>query len=459
MVVAGRRDRRLHVHPPIHHVEDREQHGADDARPARAARHHEGLAVLDEQRRGHARKRPLARRNGVGAPGIHEPIGIRGIGRHGKIIHLVVENDPGARHGDAGTIRGVDRHGDPHHAPLAVGHREMRGARIVRRQTRRLDVRSLGGVDPGALGLGVLAGDQPGHGHIDEIAVAHVGGAIREGELHGLGHRVETRRTAGTRGGEIKTFEDVETLKQHGSARRRRREGVDLEAAVLALHRRANLGRVALEICKAEDAAAAAHLGDNLLSDGPALDNPRPRLRNGAQGTGEIRLHEHFSHFGPAIRRRGKLNAHGFGKAPRIEAILERVDARGLEGSKGKAFGEFDGGGQHPGQRQRAPALEHQRHAGGETRDRHGEGAVDRRARGQTLGEIHIARGGGGGRLPGIEGDHLAIRTAHQRKGPAPEPGREGLGHRHRKGRGHGRIHRVAPGGQHRRPGLGGQVR
>ena len=91
----------------------------------------------------------------------------------------------------------------------------MRGARIVGGQARGRHPGRLGEIDARALGLGVLRRDQARHGHIDEIRVSHVSGAIRKGELHGFRHSVKARRRARPRGGEIEPFKNIQALKQH----------------------------------------------------------------------------------------------------------------------------------------------------------------------------------------------------------------------------------------------------
>ncbi len=460
VVIAGRRNRRLDVHPPIHHVEDGQQHRADDPRPARASRHHEGLVILQQQRRGHARKRSLARRNGVGAPGIHQPVGVGGIGRHRKIVHLVVENDSRAGHGNPRAVRGVDRHGDPHRPALAIGHRKVRGALVIGGQPGRLHRRRLGGIDPRALSPGVFARNQARNGHIDEIGVAHIGRAIGEGEFHGFCHPVNARRTAGAGCREIETLENVEALEKDRATRRRRRKRVDRQVAIAAANRRPKFRGIARQVGLAEDATPLANFAGDRGADAPALNNPRPLLGDGPERPGEVRLNEHLAHFGLAvIGRRSELDARGLGKAGGIETILQSIDAPGLKTRQGKAFGKPNRRLQNPGQGQRAETREHQRHPRRKAGNRHGEGASDRRMLGQLRGEIHVPSGRGRGGLPRIEGEDFAVRVADQRKCSAPETGRKGLGHGHREGRRHRGIDRIAPGGENRGPRLGGQGR
>ena len=124
------------VHIVIDDIEDRVQRGRDDARSARAARHHVDRAVAEQDGRRHARERPLARRDGVRAARIDESVDVGLIRRLGKVVHLVVEHHPRARRRDARSEGRVDGHGECHGAARGVAGREVRGPRVVRREAR-----------------------------------------------------------------------------------------------------------------------------------------------------------------------------------------------------------------------------------------------------------------------------------------------------------------------------------
>ena len=117
MVEARGRAGGLGIHLPIDDVQDRQQRRRDDPRPTRTPGHHEELAVPVENRRRHARKRPLAGRDEIGAARVDQPVAVGRVLRDGEIVHLVIQDDARPRHRDPRAERRIDRHRERHRPP------------------------------------------------------------------------------------------------------------------------------------------------------------------------------------------------------------------------------------------------------------------------------------------------------------------------------------------------------
>ena len=218
MMEARCRDGGLGIHLPVDDIQDRQQRRRDDPGPARTPGHHEESTVPVENGRGHARKWPLARCDKICTARINEPVAIGCRLRDREIIHLVIQDD--ARPGDRNprTKGRIDRHRESHRAPLRIGHREMRRPGVVGNGTR---TRNRGGciqIDSSPLGVCVRLRHEPVDRNVDEIRIAHIGRAIRKGQLHRFTHEMNRRRTPTPQSGEIKALEDVQRLDQNRTA-------------------------------------------------------------------------------------------------------------------------------------------------------------------------------------------------------------------------------------------------
>ena len=86
----------------VDHVNNCQRHLADDRRPTGRADREYGLAVLHYDRGAHAGERAFAGRNRVRLRA-HQTKVVRRPRLCGEVVHLVVQNDSGARHDNFGT--------------------------------------------------------------------------------------------------------------------------------------------------------------------------------------------------------------------------------------------------------------------------------------------------------------------------------------------------------------------
>ena len=465
VVEARGRHRLLHVHPVVDDVEDREQDGGDDARAAGAARHHEGLAIFDQDRRRHARERPLARSNRIGAARIDQPIGVRRVGRDREVVHFVVEHDPRTRNGDAGAVGGVDGRRDRYRVPVLVRDGQVSRSGVIVRQTRADDFeryvialpapgrrREGAGVDARPLCLGVLLPEQALERDLHEVGIAQVGSAIREGELHRLGDDVEAGRATRPARAEIEALEDVEHLEQHDAARGRRRKRVDLDPPVRARHRTAFDGSVGRQVGGTHDAAAARHLVGHLPGNLARVEDRRPLLGNGGQGAGEILLHEQRARLdstGAAALRR-ELDPRRLGEALRRQPGLHVAGHARLIGTERKPRGgQPNRWLEHAGKRQCPVLFLHHRQTRHHPGSRYGERTVDGGALGQVGLQVHVARRRSRSGFASVERDQLAVGQSNQDERATAQARREGLRDPDGEGRRNRGVDRVAPDREH----------
>ena len=243
---ARRRERIGQAHAEVDLVDEDLQHRRDDRRAARRAECEHRPAVVEDQRRGHARARALARGRRV-----------RRAGGEVEVGQLVVEQEAAARHGDATAADLLDRErvGDDVAPAVGDGQVRRRGALVVRarlavaavaaavvgpRVARGRHCGRRGRVDQRAPLVGEAVGEQAAQrdGRLDEGGIAHVLPAVRVGELGRLEVLVQL---VGARLGAREALHDVERLADRGAAGGRRRHAVDVEPAV------ADLGRVAAD--------------------------------------------------------------------------------------------------------------------------------------------------------------------------------------------------------------------
>ena len=99
----------LDIHTVVHHVEDDLEDNVDDLRAARASDDHENAPLAQDDGGRHRRERSLAPGDCIGFS-LDKAVEI-GYTRFGsEIVHLVVEQDSGARNGDlaaVGQVQGV----------------------------------------------------------------------------------------------------------------------------------------------------------------------------------------------------------------------------------------------------------------------------------------------------------------------------------------------------------------
>jgi len=107
---------------------------------------------------------------------------------------------------------------------LAPAPRPRRAAQPAR-QDARAQLRGVGGID------------QRRRRNRDEVRIAEIRRAIREGQLHRLRQQVEARRRASAPGREVEALEDVERFDQRDTTGRRRRKRDHLEPTIAPAER------------------------------------------------------------------------------------------------------------------------------------------------------------------------------------------------------------------------------
>src|ERR1051326_1251591 len=130
-------------HPEIHDVGHGLHHRRDDPRAARAPEHVRRLPILLDDRRAHRGERPLARRDRVGGA-LHQPEQIGRPRLYGEIVHLVIEEKPGARRHHPRAKISVERVGDGDRIPFSIDDRIMRCLGLLVRRAARVE---FGGVE------------------------------------------------------------------------------------------------------------------------------------------------------------------------------------------------------------------------------------------------------------------------------------------------------------------------
>ena len=262
------------------------QRARDDGRAAGAADHEDRTPAFEDDRRRHARLRALSRGEGVRGAA-HEAVDVRHVGGEREVVHLVVQDDSGARDEDAGAEGGVDRRRDGGGVALGVDGGDVRGAGIGReRRSRRgdpdrRDQRAKRG-EPGR-------GEERGDGHGGEVGVAVPAGSVREALGHRLGQQVQHGRGPGAERGEVVVREETRDL-EHDTAGARGRKGDRPMASEPADERTPPAWTIAGEVVLAEHAAPAADRGDDRGGARPPVEGGGSARRHPLEGGGEIGL-------------------------------------------------------------------------------------------------------------------------------------------------------------------------
>ena len=198
----------------------------NNGRPAGCAHAEDRLTISEHQCRAHARERPLARLNGVGL-GAHQAEEVWHPRLRREVVHVVVEQDAGARHDDLAAKARIERGGARHPVALGVRGREVRSVPVplpgkplavgLGRGAGRRDDRGSIETDPPCQVDRVLLGHQsPGHTH--EVRITQPTSPIGEGQLHRLGDDMGQFGRTITHGGEIEVLENVKDLDDMNTA-------------------------------------------------------------------------------------------------------------------------------------------------------------------------------------------------------------------------------------------------
>ncbi len=222
-------------------------------------------SAVDDDRRRHRRQHPFAGLDRV-RDSADQAIGVRRVRARRKIVHFVVQQKAGAFDDDLRTERQIQRRRARDRVAGGIHHRKMRRLRTFVRETRTdcsVDGVARVGVEIGeALNRIRLVG-QFRDRHRIEIRIAEIFGAIGIRATFGFDHQMDRRRRSIARRLDVERLQHVQHLHEQHAARRRRRHRIDLVAPVRTLDRIAPHRSVVGEIGRADQTAAALHLGDD----------------------------------------------------------------------------------------------------------------------------------------------------------------------------------------------------
>ncbi len=301
-----------------------------------------------------------------------------------------------------------------------------------------------GRMHPGALAVGIALRGQLRDRHIDEVRVPEVGGAVREGELHGLGDHVQARRRARTARAQIEGLEDVRDLDQGDASRGGRRKGEDLVAPVAAADRLPPLGLVALQVLDGEDPAPFPHR----LGDGPGQAAPVEHVGalggDQAKRPPQIRLDQAPAGLdGSTVGR--KLDRGGLREELRPTQLLPESRRGRVAGpDRESLLGDPNCGLQHLGEGLGAEIRQRPRQPLQQARRRDGEGPEPGGILGEARLQVHVRGGRRRRRLPGVDGHRRAVGQPDQDEAAAADPGVVGIAHAQGEGGGDGCVDGVA---------------
>ena len=207
-------------------LQDGQEGLRNNGRPTGRTHAEHRLTISEHQRRAHARERPLACLNGIGF-GTHQAEEVRHTRLGREVVHVVVEQDAGARHDDLAAKARIERGGARHPVALGVRGREVRSVPVplpgkplavgLGRGAGRRDDRGSIETDPPCQVDRVLLGHQsPGHTH--EVRITQPTSPIGEGQLHRLGDDMGQFGRTVAHSGEVEVLEDVKDLDDMDSA-------------------------------------------------------------------------------------------------------------------------------------------------------------------------------------------------------------------------------------------------
>ena len=117
-----------------------------------------------------------------------------------KIIHLVVQYNPGFGHEDLGTETGVNRQGACDGVAETVKHAKMCRSTLLCLKIPQTIILCGVGLDrrnPAANPRGIVLGHQCWDRRFDKIRIAEILRAVRERVLHCLGNQLKVGRRVG----------------------------------------------------------------------------------------------------------------------------------------------------------------------------------------------------------------------------------------------------------------------
>ena len=338
--------RRSHAHPVVDDVHNDLGDGSDDLRATGRSQHEPELTGgVDHDRRSHRRQGPSFWRDEV-ALALHEAELVSVTNAHREVVHLVVEEKPGAANDHTGAISGIDRVRQRHGVALGVDDRVVRRVGPLR-DGNAVELLGRGCTAPrdGRSQLaGVFVARQSLDGHFHEVGIAQIVVAVGEGAAEALRHQVNRLHGVPAGPPNIVAFEDVQDLGERDTARRGRRHGDDRIAAIVEHDRIPPHRSVAAQIFVTDETPARSHLADDEIGGAAPVEGVFAFLRDQSQGLGEQRLAESASdargcspreedllcrlvlHQPLGPRRQALVHPLGKGKT-----VLSQIDRRGEE--------------------------------------------------------------------------------------------------------------------------------
>ena len=298
VVHAWGADGGLYVHIVINYIHDHLQGGGDNAGTARAAGNQHVPAVFTHDGGRHGTEHALAGLDLVGFAA-DQAIGVGGTGPGAEIVHFVVQQKAGTRHGDARAVAEVDGVGVGYRIAPTVHHRKVGRFRAFKhRRLAGLDFQGRAGlvrVNGFAEFCGVVFAGQPGQGHLHKVGVAKVFGPVGVGQFHGLGHVVQGVGRVVPPFANREVLKNIQDLNDVGATRGGRRHRKDIVSPVVALHRLADCGLIVCQIVQGDQAIAALHLFHDQPGGFALVKALDTLVSNTLKGGGQLRLPEDFS--------------------------------------------------------------------------------------------------------------------------------------------------------------------
>ena len=361
-------------------------------------------------------------------------------------MHLVVQDETVALHGDLAAPETLDGLGHGDHVALLVGDGEGGGGVAL----------ILGGVAGGPIlalvgdllidGRGVVLAGQTVQRHVGKGGVGHVGGAVGKAGLKGLGKQMDVLGGVDLHGADVVVLQHVQGLDDVGAAGGGGGSGDDLIAAVGAGDGDPLLGLVVGQIVGGHHTAVLGNGGHDGLGHLTLVEGVGAALGDFLEGIGQVGVGDGVAHLvGQAVLQIVRAQLAVFAGHP---LILVGDGAVHGGADHVAVVGQVDGG-LHDllaGQLAGAELGESQLQAGHLAGDAHGQaadavGVLDQLTVGIQPGLSGLT---GGGHLAVVDKAVLAVGGVDNHESAAAQAGGEGLGHAQGVAHGDGGVHGAA---------------
>ena len=394
-MMNARREHRLWQRLLIgQHPEQDLQHRADNPRPARPADDEADTSVAGHNRRRHAAERGFARRHRVGIGLAQQPKGVRLVRLGVKIVHLIVEHNPGSGHHHAAAKEQVDGLGGGHGVAGRVDGRQVGRAgrfNLPRRVGNAPAGAGLGQINavPQCPAIGVR--DQHLDRYLNKITIAQVACPISKGQAQGLGQHMGGGRGMKAELLDRKTRQHLQHLDDQHPARTGQGHGVDPGVLKAPGHGRSGDNLIAVQVGLGDQSAPGLHFGYQRPGNRTAIKGVFSGGRDRPQAGGQIFLNQQLPFAQEAILP--KIDRPGGRRV--AQHLLTVAQGPGQKRINRKAvLGEVNRRSHHVGQRQAAVLFVHVNQAGHQPGHADGQRAGPaQRRHGFALPHKHVAGG------------------------------------------------------------------